>query len=215
MNKKINLNRICSSRTVVIAAVFVGVITLLASASSVSVADRDDDSPQAAVANDSVKSVVAFKKVYSVLMSPRCVNCHPAGDVPLQGDDSHLHAMAPKRGADGKGILAMKCTNCHQPENTEGLNMPPGNAEWHLPPAAMKMVFEGKTAHQLAKQLLDPQQNGNKDKAALIAHADDSLVLWGWNPGEGRTLPPLSHAEFKEAWITWLNTGAYAPSENE
>ncbi|HEU4859621.1 MAG TPA: hypothetical protein VFT15_07285, partial [Chitinophagaceae bacterium] len=46
---------------------------------------------------DSVESVKAFMDVYRVLMSPRCVNCHPAGDVPLQGDDSHLHLMAPQR----------------------------------------------------------------------------------------------------------------------
>jgi hypothetical protein len=31
-------------------------------------------------------------------MSPRCMNCHPAGDVPLQGDDSHIHTMLPQRG---------------------------------------------------------------------------------------------------------------------
>ena len=59
--------------------------------------------------------------------------------------------------------------------------------------------------------LMDPKQNGNKNKAKLIAHADDDLVLAGWNPGEGRTLPPFSHAEFKKAWITWITKGAYAP----
>jgi hypothetical protein len=163
------------------------------------------------VIRDSVVSVAAFKQVYAVLMSPRCMNCHPAGDIPLQGDDSHIHAMLPKRGIEGKGVYAMKCSNCHQPTNTPGLHAPPGNPDWHLPPANMKMVFQGRTQNQLAKQLLDPKQNGNKDMKKLIAHADDDLVLAGWNPGEGRTLPPLSHAEFKKAWITWLTTGAFAP----
>ena len=37
------------------------------------------------------------------------MNCHPSGDIPLQGDDSHLHTMLPKRGKDGKGLYAMKC----------------------------------------------------------------------------------------------------------
>jgi hypothetical protein len=37
------------------------------------------------------------------------------------------------------------------------------------------------------------------------------LVKAGWNPGEGRTLPPMSHAEFKKAWTTWIKKGAYAP----
>ncbi len=160
---------------------------------------------------DSVASVKAFASVYKVLMSPRCMNCHPTGDVPLQGDDNHLHTMTPHRGSDGKGIYAMKCANCHQPTNTPGLHTPPGNPEWHLPPAKMRMVFEGRSPHQLARQLVDPKQNGGKNMEKLLEHADDGLVLAGWNPGEGRTLPPLSHAEFKKAWYTWLKTGAYAP----
>ncbi len=169
------------------------------------------ESPLPVVKKDSIASVKAFKQVYTVLTSARCMNCHPSGNIPLQGDDSHLHTMSPQRGIDGKGIYAMKCANCHQAINTPGLHTPPGNPNWHLPPANMKMVFQGRTPHQLAKQLIDPKQNGNKDFKKLIAHADDGLVLSGWNPGEGRTLPPMSYAAFKKAWITWLSTGAYAP----
>jgi hypothetical protein len=162
---------------------------------------------------DSVASVKAFMKVYKVLMSPRCMNCHPSGDIPLQGDDSHLHAMFPKRGVEGKGVTAMKCMNCHQPTNISGPNTPPGDPNWHLPPANMKMVFQGRTPSQLAKQLVNPKTNGNKDMQQLIAHADDGLVKAGWNPGDGRTLPPISHAEFKKAWIEWIKTGAFAPKD--
>jgi len=165
------------------------------------------------IKKDSVASVKAFRQVYTVLMSARCMNCHPAGDIPLQGDDSHLHTMSPRRGVDGKGVYAMKCSNCHQATSTAGLHTPPGNPNWHLPPANMRMVFQGRTAHQLAKQLIDLKQNGNKDIRKLIAHADDGLVLAAWNPGEGRTLPPMSHVASKKAWITWLTTGAYAPKE--
>jgi cytochrome c5 len=163
------------------------------------------------VKKDSLTSVKAFTSVYKVLMSPRCMNCHPAGDIPLQGDDSHLHAMAPQRGTDGKGIYAMKCMNCHQPANTPGVHTPPGNPDWHLPPATARMVFQGRTPNQLAKQLVDPKQNGGKNMEQLLEHAHDGLVVAGWNPGEGRTLPPLTHAEFTKAWTTWIKTGAFAP----
>src|SRR3979411_3263143 len=112
-----------------------------------------------AMYKESVAYVKAFMDVYKVLMSPRCMNCHPAGDVPLQGDDSHLHMMFPKRGQDGKGLYAMKCANCHQPENTAGEHTPPGNRNWHLPPANMKLIFQGRTPNQLAKQLINPKQN--------------------------------------------------------
>lgn len=165
------------------------------------------------IKKDSIKSVTAFKEVYKVLMSPRCVNCHPKGDIPLQGDNSVVHSMQPQRGKYGKGVYAMKCANCHQPSNSPGLREPPGNPEWHLPPADMKMVFEGKTAHELAKQLVNLELNGHRDIKKLIAHADDGLVKSGWNPGNGRTVPPLTYKEFKKAWITWLQTGAYAPAE--
>jgi len=191
-------------------AVILSMVTLMAFALH---DDKENFEPpmRAVAVRDSLASVTAFKKVYSVLMSPRCMNCHPSGDIPLQGDDSHLHTMNPQRGIEGKGVFAMKCANCHQPENTPGKNTPPGNPNWHLPPANMKMVFQGKTPYQLAKQLVNPKQNGNKDMKKLLEHADDGLVLAGWNPGEGRTLPPISHAEFKKAWTTWINTGAYAP----
>ncbi len=81
----------------------------------------------------------------------------PKGDAPLQGEDSHLHTQNVLRGSDGKGLLAMKCANCHQFKNLPGENMPPGHPEWHLPPANMRMVFEGKTPRQLARQLKDPK----------------------------------------------------------
>jgi len=166
------------------------------------------------VAKDSLLSKQAFLKVYDVLMSPRCMNCHPAGDVPLQGEESKLHTQNVKRGPDGKGLYAAKCSNCHQDKNRPGLHMPPGDPNWHLPPANMKMVFEGKTPRQLAAQLLNQKTNGNKTVAALIEHiSSDGLVLAGWNPGEGRKQPPLSHEEFTKQFKTWIENGAYLPEK--
>ena len=78
----------------------------------------------------------------------------------------------------------------------------------------MKMVFEGRTPNQLAKQIINPKTNGNKTLQQLIEHADDGLVKTGWDMGEGRTVPTLSHEESKKAWITWIKTRAYAPRSN-
>jgi hypothetical protein len=161
---------------------------------------------------DSLLSKKAFLEVYSVLMSPRCMNCHPAGDVPLQGDDSHLHLQGVKRGPDGTGLYALKCANCHQAHNLPGLHMPPGNPKWHLPPANMKMVFQGRSPHQLALQLLDKKKNGGKSIKALIGHiTDDGLVLSGWAPADGLSKPPLTHKAFVHAFNEWINHGAVSP----
>ncbi len=162
---------------------------------------------------DSVASIAAFEKVYSVLMHPRCMNCHPDGDVPLQGDESRIHNMLPQRGPDGKGILTMKCANCHGAVGVPGDATPPGNPHWHLPPADMKMIFQGRSARELALQLVNPEMNGHKSMEELRLHAEDTLVKSGWNMGGDRELPPLSYQEFTKAWYEWIDTGAYAPSK--
>ena len=140
------------------------------------------------------------------------MNCHPVGDGPLQGDDSHLHTQNVQRGPDGKGKYALKCANCHQETNLTGENMPPGNPNWHLPPPGMRMVFQGRTPGELARQLKDPTQNGGKTLEELLHHVTaDKLVLWGWDSGDGRTPPPLSHAEFVRTMREWVEKGAAAP----
>src|SRR6201992_457411 len=97
--------------------------------------DTPDRAKYTKLPKDSIGSVKAFMSVYKVLMSPRCMNCHPSGDAPLQGDDNHIHTMNVKRGIDGHGLYALKCQNCHQAQNTAGLHTPPGNPKWALPPA--------------------------------------------------------------------------------
>ncbi len=162
-------------------------------------------------AKDSIESVKAFMKVYKVLMSPRCMNCHPAGDAPLQGDDNHIHTMNVVRGPDGTGMYAAKCSNCHQPTNVPGLHTPPGNPKWQLPPANMKMIFQGRSPRQLALQIMNYNLNGHRNKAQLLEHSKDTLVKAAWNMGEGRTPPPMSYSAFASVWNEWINKGGYAP----
>lgn len=161
---------------------------------------------------DSLLSKKTFLEVYKVMMSPRCINCHPAGDVPLVGDDSHLHEQRVKRGEEGRGMYASICTNCHKDKNTPGLNKPPGCPDWHMPPANMKMIFQGRTPRELATQLLDTAENGNKTTADLINFIEvNQFVLAAWNMGEGRNPPPLAHEEFARQFRIWIESGAFLP----
>lgn len=157
------------------------------------------------------KSVLAFRAVASVLTSPRCLNCHTPSDGPLQGDDNHPHAMNVKRGADGKGSPALRCRACHQTENARFLHGPPGAADWQLPPAKTPMAWKGLSTGELCRTLKDPARNGNRSLQNLIPHMDTSLVRWAWNPGPGRTVPPLSHDEFVSRLKEWIETGAACP----
>src|SRR5581483_5480909 len=162
--------------------------------------------------NDDAGARAAFVEVYQVLMHPRCMNCHPSGDSPLQGDDSHVHMQNVKRGADGKGKYALKCANCHQDTNLSGASMPPGNVNWRLPKKDMPLVFQGKSPRELADQLKDRKRNGGKTLEQLVEHVtNDKLVQWAWKPGDGRTKPPLSHEEFAKKFREWVEKGAALP----
>jgi hypothetical protein len=159
--------------------------------------------------------LVAFETVRSVLQHPRCQNCHPRGDTPLQGDDGHLHNPNVLRGPDGHGMVGERCTTCHGPGNppdTYGGNTPPGIATgWRMPKPDERLVFVGVAPGALCQQIKDPAHNGGKDMAALRAHLDDPLVQWGWNPGFGRAPVPVPRDTFLAAWTTWANAGAPCP----
>lgn len=153
-----------------------------------------------------------FVSIVPVLKHPRCLNCHANGDFPRQGDDNHVHTQNVRRGPDGKGKFGQKCSACHQEENVAGLNMPPGAPNWHLPPADMPMIWEGKTPGEICRQIKDPKQNNGKSLAQIIDHVTgDKLVMWGWNPGDGRTLPPMGHDEFARRFQEWASNGAACP----
>lgn len=164
-------------------------------------------SPRAAVAED--PAVASFLQIAKVLQSPRCVNCHPTGDYPLQGDDARPHRMKVSRRSEDAGL---PCTTCHQRQNAPFLHGPPGVPGWKLPPRDMPMVFQGKTPRELCEQLKDPAQNGHKKLSDLEEHfGHDPIVLWGWNPGPGRKKPPISHEELVGHTKRWLDAGAPCP----
>ena len=160
------------------------------------------------------EAIAAFKSIVPVLRHPRCINCHSSGDFPRQGDDHRPHAMNVRRGPEGKGVTAQKCSTCHQEQNTAGLNMPPGAHEWQLPPANMPMIWEGLTDRELCELFKDPKQNGHRTQLAqLVEHVRAPLVAWGWHPGDGRTAVPGTHDEFVANVKHWAQAGGECPSE--
>ena len=168
--------------------------------------------PRTATESDEVQSLRAFSVVASVLTSPRCLNCHVSGDSPLQGDSGTPHNMNVKRGADGRGTPAMRCTNCHQDQNSTTLHAPPGRPDWRLPPPDMRMAWQGLSLGEICQALKNPATNGGKSPQQLIEHVRDvHIVNWGWDPGPGRSIPPVSHDEFVAQVTAWVQTGAACP----
>jgi hypothetical protein len=150
-----------------------------------------------------------FVEIAKVLQSPRCMNCHPSGDAPLHGDTSTAHSMNVSRRSVDAGL---GCTTCHRGANQDEPHAPPGVVGWRMPGAETPMVFQGLTAAELCGRLKDSKQNGGRTPAMLQDHMDhDALVLWGWNPGPGRTLPPLTHDVLMTHVKRWVEAGAPCP----
>ena len=152
----------------------------------------------------------AFLEASAVLFHPRCLNCHPAGDTPTIRDDMQPHQFNVKRGPEGKGIAPLNCTLCHGATNKPG--GAPGVVNWHMPPENMPMAIQGRTPGEPCRQLKDPKQNGGRTLAQVNDHLDaDPLVLWGWDPGEGRSVPKMSHREFSAKMHEWIAKGGACP----
>jgi len=156
---------------------------------------------------DRAEGLAAWEQLYSVLVSPRCINCHTATNYPQQGDDRHRHVANVIRGRGGRGVAGLNCNSCHQEANADSTGVP-GGANWHLAPLSSADVCHAIT---------DRKRNENMDGPALLKHHEtEALVRWAWNPGRRpdgtmRTLPPLTHAQFVAATRTWVEAGTPCP----
>jgi hypothetical protein len=163
------------------------------------------------IAGDSKNSGDAFKPIAEVLLSPRCVNCHPRDDAPRQGNNQEPHKMLITRGPDGLGATGARCYSCHQTKNSS-TSIVPGAQNWHLAP--LSMGWQGLSHGELCETLKDESKNGGKDLTELVEHMEkDELVLWGWSPGIGRDPVPVGHKEFVDLLKYWVSTGANCPAK--
>lgn len=161
------------------------------------------------IADEQERSVALFEEAGKVIEHPRCVNCHPAGDSPLQGEDGRLHEPPVVRGAQNRGAPGMHCTTCHGARNYEPAGVP-GDPEWHVAP--VEMSWTDKTLGKICEQIKDPARNGGKSMEEIVEHmAHDHLVGWGWSPGGDREPVPGTQVIFGELIAAWMQTGAACP----
>ena len=157
-----------------------------------------------------------FDIMMRVLTHKRCVNCHPSGEHPRQGEDSHYHNFGVTRGADNHGAVALRCQTCHQAENNNFSGVP-GAPEWSLAPLSMK--WEGLSRVEIAQSMLDPARNGGRTLDEIVEHlTEHELVLWAWEPGidasgRPREVPPVPKEEYIQAVKEWAEAGALIPEK--
>jgi len=194
--------------------------TLAAMLIGAAAAGAEDLRPPAAfagIADPATRSRALFAEAAKVLTNPRCLNCHPAGDHPLQGDDHQLHQPTVWRGESGDGIAGTPCQTCHMsrtvdlfPGAAASYESIPGHPRWEVAPR--EMAWEGKSVGEICRQLKDKARNGGRDLAMIHQHlASDDLVAYGWHPGKGRAAAPGTQQELGEIIQAWIDTGAECP----
>lgn len=179
-----------------------------ASASSAPVAE-DMKSPAdfEQIDDQAQRSRAIFGEIGKVLLDPRCVNCHPSGDRPMQGEDSLPHQPLVVRGAGGMGEAGMRCTTCHGNQNFRNV---PGTPGWRLAPK--EMAWQGKSLAAICEQLKDSERNGGRSLGELADHmANNHFVAYGWNPPSQLEPLPGSQARFAKLTQAWVDTGAECP----
>jgi hypothetical protein len=199
-----------SARRILVAAALPAMLAVAAIATAQSARTLAAPESFYAITDPAARSAALFTEVSKVLMHPRCVNCHPAGDSPLQHEKGQLHQPPVERGTDGFGLAAMRCSTCHQQANFEPGRVP-GHPQWHLAPR--EMAWQGKTPGEICAQLKDPARNGGRTLAQIHEHiGTDSLVGWAWAPGFGREPAPGTQKEAGALIAAWINDGAVCPA---
>jgi len=157
------------------------------------------------------RSRALFVEAARVFTHPRCINCHPSGDTPHQGMEMVLHDPPVVRGPEDSGVPGMECQTCQQDRNQE-LTRVPGAPKWHLAP--IEMAWVGQSVAHICNQMKDPERNGHKTLAQIVAHnAHDKLVAWGWHPGADREPAPGTQEQLGALIAAWVDTGAECPAE--
>jgi len=164
----------------------------------------------AGIADAAERSAAMFTEAAKVLTHPRCVNCHPDGNRPRQGEDSHLHEPFVRRGPEGRGAPGLECSTCHTTANFNPVGIP-GAQNWHLAP--LDFAWYGKTIADICEQIKDPARNGARTLEDIHTHLiNDPLVTWGWNPDSGRHSAPGTQDIFVALIRGWIDDGAVCPA---
>src|SRR6476646_10785327 len=88
----------------------------------------------ASISDSGERSRALFAEAAKVLTHPRCMNCHPASDRPLQGNDKHPHEPLVTR--------ETTCITCHTDRNFTLMERAsyrsiPGHPRWRVAPIEM------------------------------------------------------------------------------
>jgi hypothetical protein len=208
------------------------IATPVAVAFAISVAAEDNTAstmpPPGSVTK--AEGLEAWKRIEAVVTHPRCANCHVGpdnipmwtvvGETKTRPHGMNIHADDSPHADDGRiGTKTLLCSTCHMTSTAPNdvPHAPPHvGLQWELAP--VKFVWFGKSGEEICAQMRDPNRNGNRDAAGLVAHlrndaAEHGFVPWAWNPGGERSTPPGTFEDHVKDVAMWGAAGQPCPSD--
>ena len=163
----------------------------------------------ATIVDASRRSQALFTELGKVLTHPRCLNCHPVGDRPRQGEHGRLHQPPVARGPTASvstPYVARFATRA--PISTPAGSRATPNGT--LPPS--KWLGMANRCTISASRSRTRRAMAAALSADLTHHiGDDTLVGWAWAPGFGREPAPGTQKEAGALVEAWVKTGAACP----
>jgi hypothetical protein len=124
----------------------------------------------AAISDPAERSRAIFGEAAKVLTHPRCMNCHPATDRVLQGNDNHPHQPVATR--------QTPCVTCHTDRN---FTLHERASYRSIPRHSRWMGWRGRASRSARFAGRSRTATGGHNLSLLHEHlAHDDLVAWGW-----------------------------------
>ena len=186
---------------------------LLAVASASFAFAQDLRAPEtfSSITNTAERSRALFAEAGRVLQHPRCLNCHPVGERPTQGNDCHPHSPLVVRGADDKGAIGHALHD-----------LPPGcelRAVGRAGTSALAcraevdgMADRNRWARSASRSRIRGATAARRSRRSRSTWRTTRLVGWAWMPGGNREPAPGTQAQLGALIAAWIESGAACPA---
>ena len=159
------------------------------------------------ISDQEARSAAYFTELGKVLTYPRCLNCHPAGDRPRQGDMARLHQPPVERGR-----RRLRPSGAALSDLPSGSELREGARKPDLASRAARNGLGRQDAEPDLRPDQGPRAERHRSLETLVEHiGEDHLVGWAWAPGPGRQSAPGTQKEAGALVAAWVQTGAACP----
>ena len=168
------------------------------------------------ISDKAERSRALFNEIAKVVTHPRCMNCHPAGNHPLQGDDRHEHLPPVPRGEAGLGVAGLNCATCHTERNFTlvGAARPTRAFRAIRAGASRRSKWPGKASRSARSASSSRTRRATADARSRCCTSISRTTTWSRGAGSRAKGASRRRADQKQLGAlaqAWIESGAQCP----